>query len=166
MKSRILPFLTFILFTTFASAQLNVEYLGQIDYDSEGNDVWGYVGSDGSEYAIMGTFNGVSIVNVTDPTNPQEIQFIDQQASTWRDMKTFGEFAYVTSDEPGTNDGLLIIDMTGLPDSVTWRNTTDFANGQATINTCHNIYIDEFGYAYLAGCNVKCWRFDFRRCFY
>jgi len=50
--------------------QLNMELLSTVPYDSDGHDVWGYNAPDGSEYAIMGTVAGVSIVNITDPRNP------------------------------------------------------------------------------------------------
>ncbi len=137
------------------TAQLNIEFLSNFPYESVGNDIWGYVAPDSSEYAIMGTFDGVSVVNVTDPRDPQEVVFIPQQGSTWRDIKTWGSHAYVTADEAGTTDGLLVIDLSDLPDTVSWRNTTDFFEGQAPVNTCHNIYIDEFGYAYLSGCDAN-----------
>ncbi len=137
------------------SAQLNVELLSTTSYPSEGNDIWGYVAPDGSEYAIFGTFNGVSVVNVTDPRNPVEVDFVEQQGSTWRDIKTWGDYAFVTSDQNGTTDGLLIIDFTGLPDSISYQNVNHNLTGHGIINTCHNIFIDEFGFAYLAGCNIN-----------
>ena len=130
-----------------------MDLLSEVIYPGNaGNDVWGYVSPEGDEYAIMGTFDGVSIVNITDPRNPVEVDFIDQQGSTWRDMKTWGEFAYVTADQPGTTDGLLVIDMSSLPDSITFENQNLELPSGDIINTCHNIYIDEFGFAYLAGC--------------
>ncbi len=143
-----------ISLAAFAQVNLNVELLSSVSYDSAGNDVWGYAAPDGSEYALFGTRNGVSVVNVTDPTNPVEVDFIEQQGSTWRDMKTWGEYAYVVADQGGTTDGLLIIDMRDLPNSISWENVNPEVEGN-TINRCHNIYIDEFGYAYLAGCNVN-----------
>ena len=153
MKNCLLLILLF--FSVGISAQLNVELLSNIPYDSDGSDIWGYVDDDGSEYAILGTQVGVAVINVTDPRNPFEIEFIDQQSSIWRDMKSWGDFVYVTSDQNGTTDGLLVIDMSSLPDSVSYRNINPEIEGFGTINTCHNIYIDEFGFAYLAGCNLN-----------
>jgi choice-of-anchor B domain-containing protein len=147
-----LTFFTFISIVTFG--QLNVELLSQVDYPNDiGNDVWGYVDTDGSEYAIFGTTNGVSVVNITDPSSPEEVDFINQQGSMWRDIKTWGDYAYVTSDEGGTTNGLLIIDMTNLPDSISYRNYNMPIPGEGVINTCHNLYIDENGFLYLAGCS-------------
>lgn len=146
-----LTFFSFISVIGFG--QLNVELLSQVDYPGDvGNDIWGYVDSDGSEYAIFGTTNGVSVVNITDPRNPVEVDFIDQQNSFWRDIKTYGDYAYVTADEDGTTNGLLIIDMTNLPDSISYRNYNMPIPDEGDINTCHNLYIDEAGFLYLAGC--------------
>ena len=148
-----------LIFTTISmglSAQLNVELLSNIPYDSDGSDIWGWVNEDdGSEYAIFGTFTGVAVVDVTDPRNPVEIEFIEQQGSIWRDMKSWGDYVYVTSDQNGTTDGLLVIDMSTAPDSVSYRNINPELENLGTINTCHNLYIDEFGYMYLAGCNLN-----------
>lgn len=145
--------LLFSFLISVLSAQLNMELYSEVDYtDNPGNDVWGYTAPDGSEYALMGTFQGVSIVNITDPRNPVEVDFIDQQRSTWRDIKTWGEYAYVTADEPGTTDGILIIDLSTLPDSISYVNNNLDVPNEGIINTCHNLYIDEFGYVYLSGC--------------
>jgi len=59
-----------VLSTSLLMGQLNMELLSTVPYDSDGHDVWGYNAPDGSEYAIMGTVAGVSIVNITDPRNP------------------------------------------------------------------------------------------------
>ena len=150
---RILASLLFVLsFLSTSYGQLNVELLSQVSYNSSGNDVWGYTAPNGDEYAIMGLRSGVSIVDITDPRNPVEIQFIDQDPTIWRDIKTWDEFIYVTSESAG--NGLLVVDMTNVTDSVTWENLFLTGSTGSTINSCHNIYIDEFGFAYLAGCNI------------
>lgn len=123
--------------------------LGKLDYEQGLNDVWGYVDDFENEYAIVGVINGTSIVDVTDPSNLVELVFIPGPSSTWRDMKTFGHYAYVVHDSfsNGETQGLLIIDL------------SDIANGNITTNSIlsvsysrfHNIYIDEKGVAYLFG---------------
>ena len=69
-----------IIFTFFALtisiatfAQLNVTYKGNVQYNEVLSDVWGYVAPNGDEYAIVGVFGGVSIVDVTDAENPTEL---------------------------------------------------------------------------------------------
>lgn len=148
-----------LIWSAGASAQapdLNLELVSKVNYPQGCNDIWGYVAPDGTEYAILGTRTGTAVLNLADPANPVEVAFIPGSSSVWRDMKSWGEFVYVTCDQG--DDGLLVIDMTGAPGNVTWEfwKPELTANGSsATLHTCHNLYIDEEGYCYLAGCNVN-----------
>ena len=135
------------------SAQLNVSFVGDLPYAQELSDIWGYAAPDGTEYALVGVGNGTSIVSLADPTNPTEVGFIPGAQSIWRDIKTFGDFAFVTTDQG--SDGLLVIDMTNLPTSFESYYWKPQLLNQGTLNTCHNIYIDEDGWMYLAGCNLN-----------
>lgn len=126
-------------------AQRNLTFLGNLDYTPELSDIWGYVDSAGREYAIVGLNDAVSIVDVTVPTNPVELHRIPGASTIWRDMKTWGKYAYVTNE--GGN-GLLIIDLSGLPGSI------NFVNRQPNnLVTAHNVFIDENGIAYILGGN-------------
>jgi choice-of-anchor B domain-containing protein len=140
------------LFSLSAFAQLNVSYVGKYQYTQDLSDVWGYRAPDGTEYAIVGVYNGVSIINLSDPANPVESDFIPGANSTWRDIKTWGDFAFVTNE---TSGGLLVIDLSTLPGQVNYMNWSPNIPGVGVLNTCHNLWIDEFGYAYLSGCNVN-----------
>ncbi len=135
-------------------AQRNVELVGHLPYDTELNDIWGWVAPDGTEYALVGTREGVSIVSLAEPGAPQEVQFVAGSHSIWRDLKTWEHFAFVTTDQPGTDEGLTVIDLSGLPASVSVEHWRPLIAGD-TLRTCHNLFIDEFGFAYLAGCNVN-----------
>ena len=132
-----IPFLIF--------AQNNVTFLSNLNSHPTGdyNDIWGYVDGSGNEYALLGCESGTSIVNVTDPSNPSEVAFISGTASIWRDIKTWGEYAYVVSDQ--TNDGLQIIDLSQLPTTATL-----VAQLNTWFNRAHNIFIDN-GFAYVIG---------------
>ena len=145
-----------LLSMQIATAQLNMTLRSHLEYPgANGNDIWGWVDSEGIEYAIMGLTNGVSIVSLEDPDNATEVAFIPGQNSTWRDIKTWGDFAYVTTDQGGTTEGLLVIDLSGLPENISSFNWRPTIENLGTLNTCHNLYIDENGYCYLAGCNVN-----------
>ncbi len=148
---RILASAISLFIASFVYGQLNVELLSQVTYNASGNDVWGYTAPNGDEYAVMGLNNGVSIVDITDPRNPNEVQFIDQATTGWRDIKTWDQFIYVTSES--SDNGLLVVDMRNVRDTITWDNLFLPIPTGETVNSCHNIYIDEFGFAYLAGCN-------------
>jgi choice-of-anchor B domain-containing protein len=145
-------FALFFLFSTLAFSQLNLSYIGNITYDADLSDIWGYVAPDDTEYAIVGVFDGVSIVSLADPANPVELFFIDGAESTWRDIKTWEDHAYVTNE---TGDGLMVIDLSDLPNSIDSFNWEPGIPGLGTLHSAHNIYIDEYGYAYLAGSNLN-----------
>ncbi len=149
---RIMTLFAICLMALNTQAQLNLTYISDLTYTESLNDVWGYEAPDGTEYALVGAANGTSIVSLEDPADPVEVAYIAGDNSTWRDIKTWGQFAFVTTDSG--NDGLTVIDLSDLPNSATSTNITSIA-GLGTLNTCHNIYIDEFGYAYLAGCNLN-----------
>lgn len=141
------------------NGQFNMTLLSQLSYDANLSDIWGWADPDtGVEYAIVGVNNGVSIVSLEDSENITELFFIPGQNSTWRDIKTYENYAYVTTDQGGTTDGLLIIDLSDLPNDITYYNWNPVFPelGNNVLNTCHNIYIDtEDGFAYLAGCNLN-----------
>jgi choice-of-anchor B domain-containing protein len=148
-------FITLLLASTclMAFSQLNMTLLDKIDYTQDCNDIWGWVDpDDGTEYALVGTVTGLSIVSLADPTDIQEVQFIPGPNSTWRDIKTWGNFAYVTNE---TSNGVLVVDMSGAPDNITWYDWIPNIPGFGQLNRCHNLYIDEFGYCYLSGCNLN-----------
>ena len=143
MNKIILFFL--LVFSVLLFGQNNVTFLSNLDPHSNGdyNDIWGYVDGSGNEYALLGCESGTSIINVTDPANPTEIVFIPGTATIWRDIKTWGTYAYVVSDN--TSDGLQIIDLSQLPTTATLVNQTT-----AFFSRAHNIFIDN-GYAYAIG---------------
>lgn len=155
MKKSVLFFFASCLWSVATFAQLNMTLLSHIEYDSDGNDIWGWVAPDGTEYAIMGLVNGVSIVSLADPSNAQEVAFIPGQNSIWRDIKTWGNYAYVTTDQSGTTEGLTVIDMSNLPESAPYFRWTPNLPDMGVLQTCHNLYIDENGYCYLSGCNLN-----------
>lgn len=136
--------------TCFAQISQNVSFVGQLDYTQNVNDIWGLVGNDGVEYAIVGTQNGVSIVSLANPANPTEIHFIDGTSTTWRDIKVYGDFAYVINEAP-SGGGLLVINIGGLPDAISTY-TTDLGVGYTD---SHNIFIDENGIGYIVGASTS-----------
>lgn len=143
-----------LLLGLLGSAQLNMTVKSQVDSDGNGNDIWGYVAPDGTEYAILGTTVGTRVYSLEDAENPIERIFISGSNSTWRDMKQWGEYVYVTCDSG--DDGLLIIDMTQAPDNIDFKFLKpEVDDGALSLDRCHNIYIDENGIIYLAGCQGR-----------
>ena len=116
-----------------------------LSYDSEGSDIWGWENpTTGVEYALVGLNSGFSVVDLSSPQNPTEAFFISGVNSTWRDIKTWGNHAYVITEGGG---GLLIVDLTDLTGQ-----THTYYTG--SYNSAHNIYIDENGVAYIFGSDI------------
>lgn len=139
-------YFTFHIISPQLFAQVEMDSLSNIFYPDGLNDVWGYADESGNEYALVGVKSGVSIVDVTDATQPVELFFIEGFHSTWRDLKTFEHYAYVVNEARG---GLQIIDLQNLPASI---DTISYI-ADSTLNTAHNLYIDERGTAYISGYN-------------
>ena len=130
----------------------NVELLGSLNPYSNLNysDVWGYT-ADGREYALLGVTGGTSVIDVTDPTTPTEVDFIPGPLAPpyeWRDIKTHLNYAYIVSEGTGVGSGMQIVDLSYLPDSVSLINTYD-----NTFTSAHNIFIAD-GFAYVVGTSL------------
>lgn len=152
MKIVHLIFLICFSFETYA--QLNIDSVSHIDYNAlhstKLNDIWGYTDELNNEYALVGARKGVSIVDVTTPSNPQEIFWTQGLNSVWRDLKTFGDYAYVTTE---ADDGLLIMDLSGLPSNTAIPTLNWFDIGSDYWSSAHNLWIDENGICYIFGAN-------------
>ncbi|MBK9460532.1 MAG: choice-of-anchor B family protein [Sphingobacteriales bacterium] len=155
MQNFSLSLLLFIIstFSVSAQSQLNTTLLGHLDYTDQLSNVWGYAANQ-HEYAIVGTYNGTSIVDVTNPATPTELFFIDGQNGIWREPKVWNNYAYVSNE---TGGGLRIINLANLPNSIDttyWTGGT-LPNGTTyTNNTTHDLFVDyETGYLYLTGSN-------------
>ena len=81
------------------------------------NDSWGWTDPDtGSEYALIGLYDGTAFVNIDDPVNPIYLGKLDTHTdpSLWRDIKTYGNYAFVVSEASG--HGMQVFDLTRLRD--------------------------------------------------
>ena len=132
-----------------AYSQLNMQLLGHLPYSQELSDVWGYVDEEGNEYALVGVYNGFSVVDVTDPANPEELFFEQGPGSIWRDIKTWGDHAYVSNE---TGGGVLIVDLSPLPNGAITA-TASFTGSSYPFQTAHNLFIDEYAKLYIFGAN-------------
>jgi choice-of-anchor B domain-containing protein len=109
------------------------------------SDVWGYTAPDGREYALFGVMSGIVVANVTNRAHPYEVAFLPRAPTAWRDIKTFGPFAYDVGEGGG---GLGITDLSDPENPVALPARTDFAQA-------HNMFVDVgAGLALVAGANV------------
>lgn len=136
-----------ITFSTGLKAQLNIELLGQLEYGDQLSNLTGWADGAGNEYAIVGTFDGTSIVDITDPTSPVEVQFIDGNNSIWREVRTWDHYAYVVTEADG---GLLCIDLSELPGAAPF-NYTECGVG---LTSGHTVFCDENGFVHVFGSNL------------
>ncbi len=110
---------------------------------------WGWTDSAGGrEYALLGNSTGTSIVEITDVGNIVERDFIPGPASNWRELMTWGHYAYVVSEGGG---GTQIIDLSYLPDSAHLVRSFVHTSGAKSTNRAHTVHVRD-GYLYLNGC--------------
>lgn len=130
----------------------NTSLLSQLPYDVALSDIWGFTSQDDKDYALVATTFNFSIVDISDASNPVEVAATDFGSySTWRDLKTWGDYAYGVDDTPG--EGLIIMDLSDIDNGNfsyhEWETGIDIG-----FSTAHNIFIDEQGFAYLLGANI------------
>ncbi|MDP6396126.1 MAG: choice-of-anchor B family protein [Candidatus Marinimicrobia bacterium] len=164
-KTLLLIVLFFGLQILPAQSEYTLELVDRIWFDSDisfsgdttgGSDVWGYTAPDGEEYALMGVLDGIAIVRVSDM---EVIDIVPGPTGNdyyyHRDIKTYSHYAYAVAEMYGTNQGLMIIDLSPLPDSV--RFVGSYINGSDIRS--HNLSIDTAtGYAYIGKQNYTGFR--------
>ena len=141
-------------------AQDTLALVGSLNFAAgSGSECWGWTAPDSTEYAIMGYFNGIAFIRTT-PT----IQLCDTVpgpmgggGTSWREMKTYKHYAYCVSEATGTYQGISVIDMQYLPDSVHYIGSfpTDTLTSGANW-TAHTISIDTVGgWCYVEGTSAR-----------
>jgi choice-of-anchor B domain-containing protein len=115
------------------------------------NDVWGFTDlNTGREYAFIGVENGVAILDITDPTAPEQVGAPTGTATTWHDIDIYQLFdaaaqrwrayAYVTSDN--VPDTLMLLDLSALPNGIERVNFT------SDHRSAHTDYITNTDFTY------------------
>ncbi|MEO5583719.1 MAG: choice-of-anchor B family protein, partial [Saprospiraceae bacterium] len=138
-----------------------MELLSNVRFPDNCSDIWGYADSAGQEYAFVGRVTGTSVFDVTNPKNPVSLQFIPGAISSWREIKTYKNRAYVVADKG--QDGIIIINMSQAPSKITWsiwhptitvNDVTLGISKTVPLDRAHDLFIDEKGICYLHGGNV------------
>jgi choice-of-anchor B domain-containing protein len=142
--------LLLLVFAPNASAQnANLQFRSKLEYPGQTlANICGYA-ADGREYALLGGSKGLIIVDVTNPDAPTTIVQIPGPDNLWKEIKTYGHYAYVTSEGGG---GVQIVDMSTLPDpNVAYKSYMGDGAIAGQLNTIHALHIDVtkgFLYAY------------------
>ena len=128
--------------------QAQLQQVGHLSYGSTSlAGCWHYVDQQGNEYALVGTSKGLSIVDVNNPAQPVERFTVPGIVNNWREVKTWGDYAYVSTE--ANNSGITIVNLGGLPnliDSKTW-----FGPGTDTIIRRSHALACADGYLYVFG---------------
>jgi choice-of-anchor B domain-containing protein len=154
----------------------NVAFLSQIPLNSFSSrptsaaNVWGFVDlNDNREYAVIGLRNGTGVIDVTDAANPREVAIVPGNQSAWREVKIYQvrdtaanryrAYAYISTE--AANSGVQVIDLSGLPNTVSLANTIGDTSSQ------HTLYVSNIDYGtnvvlpgreaflYVAGSNLN-----------
>ena len=122
------------------------------------NDIWGYTSSDGKEYALIGTWDGTQIIDIsTDPMNPITVGYIPGSYSTHRDIKTYDEYMYIGTEANRADPYLL--EETGeynvIPQGIQVVDLSDPENAELVyewdgVVQSHNV-MEYDGYLYVIG---------------
>ena len=122
------------------------------------NDIWGYTSSNGKEYALIGTWDGTQIIDIsTDPMNPITVGYIPGSYSTHRDIKTYDEYMYIGTEANRADPYLL--EETGeynvIPQGIQVVDLSDPENAELVyewdgVVQSHNV-MEYDGYLYVIG---------------
>ncbi|MBC8089832.1 MAG: choice-of-anchor B family protein [Phycisphaerae bacterium] len=116
---------------------------------------WGWTDPvTGHDIALIGRTDATAFVDVTDPVNPKYLGDLPRtkgaNASSWREIKTYKNYALIVSDGSGDHHGIQIFDLTKLRNVTTPRRWTEDAHFDA--GSIHDIAVNEAsGYAYAVG---------------
>ncbi len=148
LLSAFLPMLILSASTLFAQ-NYNLQLRSTLDFPGQTlANVSGF-SQNGREYALVGASLGLAIVEVTNPNAPVLIVQIPGPNNLWKEIKTYGHYAYITSEG---GQGLQIVDLSGLPGA---NLNSYFYTGDGVIagqlDKIHSLHIDTtrgFLYAY------------------
>jgi choice-of-anchor B domain-containing protein len=136
-----------VLFTAPALAQgFNCQFLANHDLHAPYSGMWGYVAPNQKEYALLGTTTGIAVIDCTVGSAPVERAYFPWVSSTWREVRTYSTYAYVTTEAAG---GFMVIDLTNADAPVNLGIV-----GAANFGNAHNLGVDMgTGRIYIVGTN-------------
>lgn len=142
--------LFWVCFASFATLQAqNLQRIGHLSYSPLTlAGCWHFVDHTGGEWALVGTSAGLSVVDLSDPTQPVERFKVNSLQNNWREVKTWAGYAYFCSE--AIPSGVTIVNLNYLPDSIpskVWEGDGAYA-GKVQKN--HALQAED-GYLYLCG---------------
>lgn len=115
MKKTVI-FTLFAFFSSLCSFAQNINIVQRAHVSFAGQSLANIAGyaTNGREYALIGGSKAFIIMDVTNPDVPKQIVQIPGINNLWKEIKTYKNIAYVTTEGGG---GLQIIDLSALPDT-------------------------------------------------
>ncbi len=144
-----------LLFAAIVSQAQNLNLTLQSTVSFPGQslaNVWGH-SAGGRHYALVGAQNGMVVIDITAPTAPVAIDTIPGPSNLWKEIKTFGNYAYVVSEG---GFGIQVVNLTSLPaGNLPYQSIYPNIAGIGTINSAHALQVDETkGYLYIYGAKL------------
>ena len=121
------------------------------------NDIWGWTYR-GTDYALLGTAQGVVFVDISDPKRPDVLGILPTASTEggefWRDIKVYDNHAFVVSEND--NHPMQVFDLTqlvGVDEYTVFDNTALYpGTADEPMLHAHNLHINtDTGYAYIVG---------------
>lgn len=152
MQKLLLPFLLLAAISV-AAQNLNTTFRAKMTFPGQSlANVWGYVAG-GREYALLGGRQGLIIVDINNPDQPQQIVQIPGPNNLWKEIKTYGHYAYIVSEG---GQGIQVVDLSDLPSPN--LNYHYYKGDGAILNQLdriHALHVDTTkGYLYAYGGNL------------
>lgn len=131
--------------------------LSTFDDTLEVNDVWGWTHGV-REFSIVGLYDGMGFVEITEPTNPMYLGKVKGDKSMFRDVKVYKNYALMVSE--AENHGMYVFDLERLldlnPSSPQRPRTLSADASFHGFDIAHNLVVNEdTGYVYAVGSD-KC----------
>lgn len=105
-----------------------------------GQGLWGYADANG-EYALVTTGSSLAVIDVTDPAHPVLASRVLSTGADIKEVKTYRHYAFCANQQGPVQ----IVDLSDPYHAYTAANYMS-----ERITGCHNLWVEEDGYAYLA----------------
>lgn len=135
-----------------ARRTIEFDSMAVFQFQTSGASCWGWEAPDGRHYAIMGGNRSIGFVDVQTMTI---VDTVPTQSCQWRELKTYRNYCYAVSECFGDKQGMMIIDMKFLPDSVHYVGS--YTSGGNVRSHCISIDTAK-GYCYLVRQNYSGFR--------
>ncbi len=150
MKKTLITIFIASLFGSLFSQSLNVELFDVVNRgDQRYSGSWSYTAPDGKEYALLGAYSGLAAYSIDDAP-VTEVGFVAGPGSNWREITVVKDHAYVTTEGSGIGQGLQVVSLEYLPDSLHLIRTYDewFVRGHILQS---DVYSPDSTYIYVNG---------------